>query len=307
MNISTLLFGILILFVTSCSTGSDKKQTEQEQSEINEKMLVYEPILVSDSLPVVVDEQSGMIWHDSLIWVNNDSGGAAALYAYNLQGSLKKTLQVKNVSNLDWEALAEDDQYFYIGDFGNNYGTRRNLKLYRVDKSKIDKNDKIETEAEEIGFEWADQKVFISLKHHHNYDCEAFFSSGDSLYFFTKNWANLKTRMYSMPKTLEQHKLQPKAEFDADLLVTGADINTTGDVVALVGYKDFRTYLILLYDFEATDFLGGKSVKLDLEVLGSAQTEGVLFTDNDELYINTEATKQKQAIYKIDWKQFISN
>jgi hypothetical protein len=226
------------------------------------------------------------------------------LYAYNLEGGLENTLQVKNVSNLDWEALAEDDQYFYIGDFGNNYGTIRNLKLYRIDKSKLENKNPYDVEADEIGFEWADQKIFAPLKHHHNFDCEAFFSSGDSLYFFTKNWANLRTRMYSMPKTIDHHELQPKAEFNADLLVTGADINSTGDVVALIGYKDFRTYLILLYDFKGSDFFKGKSIKLDLKILGSAQTEGVVFTDNDELYINTEATKQKQAIYRIDWKQF---
>ncbi len=270
-------------------------------------MAVCKPELVSDSLPPITLEQSGMIWHDSLIWVNNDSGGAPELYAYNLNGSLVRTLQIKNATNNDWEALAEDEQYFYIGDFGNNFGARKNLCLYRVEKAEIKNASIIVAEADTIQFHWADQESFLSLKHHHNYDCEALFAYGDSLYFFTKNWENLKTRMYAMPKFGKEHSLHPKASFNADLLVTGADISSDGKLVALVGYKDYKTYLYLFYDFKGVDFLDGKNIRLDLSILGGVQTEGVVFTDNGDLFINSEATKQKQAIYKIDWKQFIQN
>lgn len=268
-------------------------------------MIKYDPLLVSDHLPDIVDEQSGMIWHDSLIWVNNDSGGEAKLYAYNMAGELKQSLQIENTSNQDWEALAEDEKYFYIGEFGNNKGNRKDLKLFRLEKAAIGNETEHSVKADEISFVWADQKEFKQKKHGHNFDCEAFFSYGDSLYLFTKNWDNLKTRMYVMPKLIQHHDLHPKAEFDVDFMVTGADISPNGSLMALVGYKAYKTYMILFYDFEGSDYFSGKYVRLDLSSLGGAQTEGVLFTDNDELFISTEATKQKQAIYQIDWKQWI--
>ncbi|WP_321280929.1 hypothetical protein [Marinifilum fragile] len=299
---------LLVILLISCRHSSQVNKEESISSEReNYNWVKYDPILISDQLPKVVEEQSGMIWHDSLIWVNNDSGGAPALYAYNLKGSLQQTLQIKNVANLDWEDLAEDEKYFYIGEFGNNKGTRKNLKLFRVEKSDIDDRPEVNVTADEISFAWADQKDFKRKKHNHNYDCEAFFSYGDSLYFFTKNWENLKTRMYIMEKSVKHQDLNPKAEFDTDFMVTGADISSDGKLMALVGYKNYRTYMILYYNFIGSDFFGGEHIRLNLSSLGGAQTEGVVFTDCDELLINTEATKQVQAVYKIDWKQWVKN
>ena len=305
-NTSTIC--LLFILLISCRHSSQVKNDDSISNERESyNWIKCEPILLSDRLPEKVDEQSGMIWHNNLIWVNNDSGGAADLYAYNRDGELKQQLHIEGVSNQDWEALAEDEMYFYIGEFGNNYGTRKNLKLFRIDKSKIDDKTEIWVNADEISFSWADQKDFKRKKHNHNYDCEAFFSYGDSLYFFTKNWENLKTRMYVMEKSVKYHNLKPKAEFNTDFLVTGADISSDGKLVALIGYKHYRTYMILYYSFIGTDFFNGEHIRLDLSSLGGAQTEGVVFTDSNELFINTEATKQAQAVYKVDWKQWIKN
>lgn len=299
---------LLVIVLISCRHSSQVNKEEPISSEReNYNWVKYDPILISDQLPEMVEEQSGMIWYDSLIWVNNDSGGAAILYAYNKNGELKQQLHIEGVSNQDWEDLAEDEKYFYIGEFGNNKGTRKNLKLFRVDKSEIDDRPEVSIPADEISFVWADQKDFKRKKHNHNYDCEAFLSYGDSLYFFTKNWENLKTRMYVMEKSVKHHDLKPKAEFDTDFMVTGADISSDGKLMALVGYKNYKTYMILYYNFIGSDFFGGEYIRLDLSSLGGAQTEGVVFTDCDELLINTEATKQAQAVYKIDWKQWIKN
>lgn len=299
---------LLVILLISCRHSSQVNKEEVIDSEQeNYKWVKYDPILISDQLPKKVDEQSGMIWYKDLIWVNNDSGGAPTLYAYNKNGKLKQQLHIEGGSNQDWEALAEDEKYFYIGEFGNNNGTRKNLKVFRVDKSKINDKPELSIKADEIDFAWADQKEFKRKKHNHNFDCEAFLSYGDSLYFFTKNWENQKTRMYVMEKSVKHHNLSPKAEFDTDFMVTGADISQDGKIVALIGYKNYRTYMILYFNFINSDFFGGEHLRLDLSSLGGAQTEGVVFTNTNELLINTEATKQAQAVYKIDWKQWIKN
>jgi len=245
-----------------------------------------------------------MVWHKDLFWVINDSDCAPELLAYNMTGELKKNLHISNASNKDWEDLAEDEHYIYIGDFGNNYGDRKDLRVLRVLKTNM--ANKTELAVDSINFAWADQQNFSTRNKRHDFDCEAFFAYGDSLYFFTKNWANKKTRLYSMSKSPGDYKLKPITEFDVDFTVTGADITTDGKTVALVGYKNYRTYMMLFTNIEGENFFAGNALRLDLESLGGAQTEGLVFTDKNELYINTEETRQPQALYKVDWVKLLN-
>jgi len=267
------------------------------------KTLVYSPQLISNQLSEKVNEQSGLVWHDDLFWIINDSDCAPELIAYTPKGKLQKVVTISNTNNRDWEDLAEDDTYIYIGDFGNNSGVRTDLRVLRLLKSEI--TDKKEIQVDFITFSWADQKDFSSRNMQHNFDCEAFFAYGDSLYFFTKNWDDKKTRLYSMPKLPGDYKLKPLCEFDVDFMVTAADITTDGKTVALVGYKNFHTYMMLLSDFEGQDFFGGKALRLDLNALGGSQTEGLVFTDKNELYISCEESITPQAIYKVDWEKIL--
>ncbi|RXQ93939.1 hypothetical protein EO244_10200 [Ancylomarina salipaludis] len=269
------------------------------------KTVVYSPELISDQLSPKVNEQSGLVWHDELFWVINDSDCPAELLAYDLSGELKRTLKIKNAANTDWEDLAEDENYIYIGDFGNNRGARKDLRVLRVLKSDMVKQNKLMVDSST--FAWADQQDFSKRNMKHDFDCEAFFAYGDSLYFFTKNWANKKTRLYSMPKQAGDYQLKPIAEFNTDFMVTGADITADGKSVALVGYKNFRTYMMLFTNIEGLNFFAGDALRLDLESLGGSQTEGIVFTDENELFINTEETRQPQALYRVDWKRIISS
>jgi len=267
------------------------------------KTVIYSPELISDQLSPKVNEQSGMVWHKNLFWVINDSDCLPELLAYNMKGVLTKNIRINNASNKDWEDLAEDENYIYIGDFGNNRGKRKDLRILRILKTDMNKT---ELAVDSITFTWADQKNFANRNMKHDFDCEAFFAYGDSLYFFSKNWANKKTRLYSMSKLPGDYQLKPIAEFDVDFMVTGADITADGKNVALVGYKNYRTYMMLFTNIEGENFFAGNALRLDLESLGSAQTEGVLFTDKNELYINTEETRQPQALYKVDWMKLLN-
>jgi len=267
------------------------------------KTVIYSPELISDQLSPKVNEQSGMVWHKDLFWVINDSDCKPELLAYDMKGELKKNLSISNASNKDWEDLAEDENYIYIGDFGNNRGKRKDLRVLRVLKSAMETQTELEVDS--ITFAWSDQQNFENRNMKHDFDCEAFFAYGDSLYFFTKNWANKKTRLYSMSKLPGDYQLKPIAEFNVDFMVTGADITADGKTVALVGYKNYRTYMMLFTNIEGENFFSVNALRLDLESLGGAQTEGLVFTDKNELYINTEETKQPQAVYKVDWMKFL--
>lgn len=276
-----------------------------EQLKVFNASIVYQPVLVSDSLSVKVNEQSGMMWYKNLFWVNNDSDCKPVLYAYNKDGVIKKELEITNAKNIDWEDLATDQNYIYIGDFGNNFGNRKDLRVLRLKKDDLGASELSKADADVIDVEWTDQDDFTMRLQKHDFDCEAFVSYGDSLFFFTKNWANCKTRMYSCSKNIGAYTLQVKAEFNVDMLVTGADISSDGKLLALVGYKDYLSYLILFSEFKGTDFFGGKSLRIDMSPLGGAQTEGVVFGENDSLYISTEETKLPQSIYKVEYEQWM--
>ena len=299
---SYLLF---LLVITACNSVPGNKMGNKNESKVIKLIsgsIVYQPVLLCDSLSFKVNEQSGMLWYNNLFWVNNNSDCEPKLYAYNNAGQIETELEITNAKNIDWEALADDKDYIYIGDFGNNYGDRKNLRVLRLAKSEIEKKTKVEIE--EIGIEWTDQEDFSRRKQNHDFDCEAFLSYGDSLYYFTKNWANLKTRMYVSSKKAGHENLKPKAEFNVDMLVTGADISSDGKLLALVGYKNYLSYLMLFSEFEGTDFFGGECLRIDMSPLGGVQTEGVVFGENDSLYISTEETKLPQSLYKLEWEQW---
>ena len=59
-----------------------------------------------------------------------------ALYELNVtNGNVSRTVTIQNAANVDWEDICTDDDYIYIGDFGNNSGNRTNLRIYKVLKS----------------------------------------------------------------------------------------------------------------------------------------------------------------------------
>lgn len=305
-NLIVLSLLILQFCFTSCNYCSRKSNSEAESGLelMSKKISAYQPVLLSNTLSEKVDEQSGIVWYDKLFWVNNDSGCEPELYAYNKSGKLQRTVHIKNINNADWEDLTDDSEYFYIGEFGNNYGRRKDLRVLRVAKSQLTEEQNIELTADVLTFEWADQHNFEKRKHNHDFDCEAFFSYGDSLYLFSKNWANYKTRMYVMPKTKGHHKLSPKTEFNTGFMVTGADISSDGKQVSLIGYKDFKTYMYLLTDYKGTEFFSGNKTWVDMSPLGGAQTEGIVYGENDSLFICTEKTNQPQSIYRVEWEQW---
>lgn len=80
-----------------------------------------------------------------------------------------------------------------MGDFGNNYGDRHNLRLLRVPLASLGPGANT-VSAQAINFYYPDQTTFSRSLNNHNYDSEAVFFRNDSLHLFTKNWADHHTR-----------------------------------------------------------------------------------------------------------------
>ena len=133
----------------------------------------------------VVNESSGLIYLDERIITHNDSGGEAALYEIDEDtGQVTRKVTIINASNRDWEDIDRDESFIYIGDFGNNNGTRRDLKIYKINQSDyLDADD--QANAEVIEFSYEDQTDFTSSPMDTNFDAEGLISYGDFLYVFT--------------------------------------------------------------------------------------------------------------------------
>jgi hypothetical protein len=247
-------------------------------------------------------ETSGIIFYDNRIWTINDSGGEPIIYKIDKEsGAVIQKVIILNGENKDWEDISEDDQSIYVGDFGNNYGDRKDLKIYKVAKSDISGKKKIEVKAEIIEFSFRDQLSFEFENHAHNFDCESLIVFDDSLIVFSKNWVDGKTRMYKMPKIAGQYQLDPTDTFDADGLITGADYSSNLKKLVLSGYKDFKPFIFLVNDFDGKSLNGKEIFRFNLFKMKESQVEGIAWSTGETVLFSTEHTKTyPQQVFEFD-------
>ncbi|MBM9537994.1 hypothetical protein [Desulfobulbus alkaliphilus] len=251
-------------------------------------------------IPDEVHETSGLLFYDSRLWTFNDSGGEPVLYAIDQSnGTVTQRVRVNNVHNHDWEDITRDDTYLYVGDFGNNAGTRTNLAVYKVPLAALPKSGDAEVEAEIIRFRYPDQVSFAPSRTH-NFDCEAMIAAGDFLYLFSKNRGDLRTNLYRIPKKPGNWVAETLDNFNSGGLVTGADFTKEHNEVILTGYNRFRgeyiPFLWLLFDFKGFNFLDGNKRRIELFDLKAPQVEGVTYTTDRDVFLSAEAGKSFKAM-----------
>jgi hypothetical protein len=236
-----------------------------------------------------IHETSGLLWWNNRVWTHNDSGGEPALYAVDTAtGKVVKKVVVTNATNVDWEDLAQDDNYIYIGDFGNNaHGNRNDLKVYKVKKSDVKSKTKVE--ATVIHFSYNDQtRLAARGSDNTNFDCEAFIAYGDSLYLFSKDWVDNKTRLYKLPKTSGTYTAVNIGELNVHGLITGATIIADKRVIVLTGYNPLMMpFIYLLYDFTGNRFFDGDKRKINIKQ-HFLQVEGICPITDTNFYISNE-------------------
>ncbi len=235
----------------------------------------------------LIEETSGLVKIDSTFWTHNDSGGQPALYQFDpVTGEIERTVYVNQAKNVDWEDLTHDDQYVYVGNFGNNFGNRKNLGIYKVSIESMMTNDQVD--AELITFSYPDQEKFYS-GYNHNHDCESMIAYGDSLYLFSKNWKDKQTKLYSLPKSPGDYSAKLLSSYDVRGTLTGATLSDSLDRLFLLGYNagdGFDPFVWTISDWLGTDFLSGDKERVN--ILNRRQTEGILMSDDETLYISAE-------------------
>ena len=260
-------------------------------------MFLSSVVAISQSISVVselestVQESSGLLYLDGRLITHNDSSGEAALYEIDpASGNVVRTVAIQGATNRDWEDIARDENFIYIGDFGNNSGTRTDLRIYKVGIADYLDNDDLAS-AEVIAFSYEDQTDFSSAPQDTNFDAEALISLGDRLYIFTKNWVDNRSNVYRLPKSAGTVVAEKKDEINSEGLVTGASFSADLGKVLLCGYGSTGAFMIELTGFADDDFSGGFFAKRNLQIPfgNSFQVEGITYSDGSNIYLSSEA------------------
>lgn len=294
------LFPLLILGATAARAQSgcpDPRATNHNPAAtVNDGSCQYAAtsatLTPKTPLGSAVPESSGLQYTGQSLWTINDSNNTPSLYKIDsTSGAVLQQVVITNAVNVDWEDLAADAQYLYVGDFGNNNGDRRDLRVLRVAKAAIGTGPAVSVTAQAIAFSYPDQTNFSPSPNNHNFDCEAFFYANDSLHLFTKNWGNLRTNYYTLPAQPGTYVAHFKGSFNVNGLITAADLTAAGTAAGLLGYNSSTgaTFLWLLSDFRGTRFFGGNKRRLELPnalVIGPA--EGLCFVNGFRLFLSNE-------------------
>ena len=262
------------------------------------------------TLPTAVDETSGLIlWNGSLFTMNDDTD--TNLYKLDTAtGNILQTLAVSGTTNHDWEEIAQDAAYIYIGDFGNNVsGNRTNLNIIRVDKAGLLTNSPA---VSYINFSYADQTSFAPTgANDTDFDCEAMIVSNDSIYLFTKQWNAGQTSVYALPKTPGNYVAQLQGTLNVNGLITAATYLEDKRLVVLSGYSSLVSpFVYLLYDFQGHDFFSGNKRKVNISATFH-QMEAITTADGLGYYLTNEHLQQggiiniAQKLHYIDLSEYL--
>jgi len=230
-------------------------------------------------------ESSGLIHWEGSLWTHNDSRDNTLYRIDPASGKITDRILMKGAVNTDWEDMAQDRDFIYIGDIGNNSGNRKDLHILRISKGSFKKDT--------ISFNYADQEDFTPRAQATDFDCEAMIVHREQIFLFTKEWITAGTTVYTLPVSPGNHVARKVSSYPVEGLITGADISTDGAMIILCGYSSLiQPFLYVLRDlsgkgFEKEDLFGGIHQRIPL-ALPYFQVEGIAIKSEEEIYISNE-------------------
>jgi hypothetical protein len=283
----------LLLHLTACDS-------QNQSAAVTDSTANTSPVTVGLKflLPDSLKESSGLCFTDGSLWTFNDGGNANQIYKIDSStGAILQTVKIENFPNIDWEDMTADSSYLYIGDFGNNQGNRKDLKIIRIKKSDLGSSSaKLSVKGEAIQFSYTDQTDFSPVSST-NFDCESMFSKDHFIYIFSKNGIDFKTRCYRIPDQPGNYPVSPISNFDTQGKVTAAAYNLLTKQIALLGYVEKRdeSFIWFLDGYTGDNFFSGSSKRVIVGNLKKWQTEGLAYITNNRLFMNCESTKKQDA------------
>ncbi|WP_430907544.1 hypothetical protein [Maribacter sp. 2-571] len=244
------------------------------------------PIRVLGSLSDGVSETSGLLFYKDKLLTHNDSGNAPQLFVIDtLSRRVERVVQIENAVNIDWEAMAQDNDYMYIGDLGNVSGLRTDLTVYRIAKNDFDNADTVN--AETIVFSYPDQTA-PEPDENSDFDAEAMFVLHDKLVVLTKQWRQNGTTAYTIPKIPGRYTAERWDSLSSIGLVTGATYNEATQLLYFTGYsRQLSPFVYRVEGVLENSVFGGAVTRLPINI-GFAQVEGITDVDANTYMLSSE-------------------
>ena len=230
----------------------------------------------------IIDETSGFEFINSKLITHNDSGGMPRIFIFenfNKNNFNLKIFNINNAINNDWEDMCSDNDFLYIADTGNNFGNRKNLKIYKTNK-----NFKL---VDSISISYNSQYNFDS-NYINEYDAEAIVSFGSNLLLFSKNRKNETSNIYKIPKNKKKVLLNSVDAINFGSLITGADYNPEIGLLVMSGYSKNleKQFLYFVPNFKIPISEDNVfKIKLPYE---NVQFESVKIISNNEIIMTSE-------------------
>lgn len=253
-------------------------------------------LLLKKELPKALKEVSGICYQNNNIWAISDKPHPN-FFRLDANGNVLQEIELKNATVTDVEAITSDGSYLFIGDVGDNNGSRPSRSIYKVAINKIDKEPQSNVVGEKISFTFSDEGVGAGKKSN-DFDCEAIVPFNDSLYLITKRRTDDQSELYVIPKTPGTHVARLISKLDTKGLITDAAINPQKNQLALAGYEKGHEhpFVILIKNFKGNDLFSGSIERIELSENNKEwQMEGITFKSNDVLYLSCEETKNNPA------------
>lgn len=306
---------ILFLFYKSVSIAQIAGCTDplatnyNPNATVNNGSCTYNPATVTINSSTGIDgsvyETSGLIEWNGYLYTHNDR---TDLNLYKLDkntGAIVSTIPIPGVQNSDWEEISQDDNYIYIGDFGNNYsGNRTDLKIYKIAKSSLETTPLVEI----INFSYSNQTDFTAQANNKtDFDCEAFVVTKNEILLFTKQWLSEKTTVYSLPKTVGTYVANLITTIDVTGLITGATLQEDSKLITLCGYSNMvQPFIYLIYDYKDNTFATANKRKLTIP-LPYHQIEAITTNNGLDYNLSNETLSIfTQKLHQLSLSPFLS-
>ena len=236
-----------------------KKPKKVERAPLPSSGVYGPPVKLAELEDEDVEESSGLVASRTSpgnYWTHNDSGNGPVIYAFGSNGRRRGVWRVTGATSDDWEDMAAgpgpktNTSYLYIGDIGDNDGTRSEIILWRIPEPVIPATDtgstarrpEVTEPAEKIRLRYPDGK--------HDSEALLIHPKTGRIYLVTKvPFINAGVYAADMPiDTGEAVTLKRVGEIElpglAGGIVTGGAISPDGTRAALCDY--FNGYEFVL-------------------------------------------------------------
>ena len=283
-----LIYSIFILFEVFFFSAS------ASETEIKFKPGIQIGTIKSDA----INEASGMVAsrkNKSILWVHNDSGNSATLYAVNHSGELCGTFHIKDANSRDWEDIAigpgpdKNTDYIYIGDIGDNRSRYSSVIIYRIPEPNVN------ADSSEKEFEIGPPETIELVYPDNPKDAETLIvdSLNGDIYIISKRDLFSKVNYAPYPQSTDKPTTMTEVTVLPWGMATGGDVSPDGKLVIVREYTFASIWRRPESEPLWKAFLGEH---YNIELISEPQGESICFDPNG-LDFFTLSERPNQPLY----------